>query len=235
MRFRDRYDAGRQLASRLVRYRSWPRAVVLGLPRGGVVLAAEIATALDLPLEVLIARKIGAPGNPEFAIGAVAEDGEPYLSEEGIAVSEATDEYITAEVARQRAEIDRRRQLFRGGRALALRDNATAILVDDGVATGATLMAGIGALRGLHVGHLVVALPVAPAETADVLRGLVDKLIVISTPRLFGAVGAFYDDFRQVSADEVRRLLGEAAAQGRALPPQPLAGANGEAQVFQVH
>ena len=229
--FRDRCDAGRQLASRLGRYRRWPRTVVLGLPRGGVVPAAEIAKALDLPLDVLIARKIGAPGNPEFAIGAVAEDGEPYLNEEGIALSDATADYIAAEVARQRAEIDRRRQLFRDGRALALPDNATVILVDDGVATGATLIAGIRALRGLHVDHLAVALPVAPPETADVLRGLVDKLIVISTPSRFGAVGAFYDDFRQVSADEVRRLLAEAAAQGRALPPQSPARANGDAHV----
>ena len=181
VRFRDRCDAGRQLASRLGRYRRWPRTVVLGLPRGGVVPAAEIARALDLPLDVVIARKIGAPGNPEFAIGAVAEDGAPYLNDEAIALTHASVDYLTAEVARQRAEISQRRQLFRGGRALVLPDNATVILVDDGVATGATLIAGIRALRGLRVGHLVVALPVAPPETADVLRGVVDKLIVIST------------------------------------------------------
>lgn len=235
VRFRDRSDAGRRLSSRLGRYRRWPGTVVLGLPRGGVVPAAEIAKALDLPLDVLIARKIGAPGNPEFAIGAVAEDGDPYLNEEGIALSGATVDYIAAEVARQRAEIDRRRQLFRGGRALALPDNATVILVDDGVATGATLIAGIHALRGLHVGHLVVALPVAPPDTADVLRGLVDNFTLISTPRPFGAVGAFYDDFGQVSADEVTRLLAEAAAQGRALPPPSRARADGDAHVSQVH
>jgi putative phosphoribosyl transferase len=228
--FRDRCDAGRQLASRLGRYRRWPRTIVLGLPRGGVVPAAEIARALDLPLDVLIARKLGAPGNPEFAIGAVAEDGAPYLNDEAIALSHASVDYLTAEVARQRAEISQRRQLFRGGRALALPDDATVILVDDGVATGATLIAGIRALRELHVGHLVVALPVAPPETADVLRGVVDRLIVISTPRRFEAVGAFYDDFRQVPADEVRRLLADAAVQCRALPSRSSARANGDTE-----
>lgn len=227
MRFRDRCDAGRQLASRLGRYRGWPHTVVLGLPRGGVVPAAEIAAALDLPLDVLIARKLGAPRNPEFAIGAVAENGEPYLNEEGIAASGATVDYLAQEVTRQRAEIDRRKQLFRGGRTLALPDNATVILVDDGVATGATLIAAIHALRGLRVSHLVVALPVAPPETADALRGLVDTLVVISTPRPFRSVGVFYHDCRQVSADEVGRLLAEAAEQGRALtgasPARPTA------------
>lgn len=233
--FRDRCDAGRQLAVQLARYRRWPRTVVLGLPRGGVVPAAEIAKALDLPLDVLIARKIGAPSNPEFAIGAVAEDGAPYWNDEAIALSHAAVDYLTAEVARQRAEIGLRRHLFRGGRALALPDKATVILVDDGVATGATLIAGIRALRGLHVDHLVVALPVAPPETAELLRGLVDELIVISTPSRFGAVGAFYDDFRQVPADEVRRLLADAAVRGRALSSQSPARADGDADAFQVH
>jgi len=222
MSFRDRRDAGRRLVPKLTRYRRWPRSVVLGLPRGGVVPAAEIAKALDLPLDVVIARKIGAPGNPEFAIGAVAEDGEPYVNEEGVAQTGATADYLAAEVARQRAEIERRRQWFRGGKALVLPENAVVILVDDGIATGATVIAAIRALRQLNVGRLVLAVPVAPPDTTEMLRGLVDELVVLRTPMLFWAVGAFYDHFEQVSDEEVQRLLTEAAADGRALAaPSP--------------
>jgi predicted phosphoribosyltransferase len=220
--FRDRRDAGLRLVPKLTRYRRWPRTVVLGLPRGGVVPAAEIAKALDLPLDVVISRKIGAPENPEFAIGAVAEDGEPYVNPEGVAQTSATADYLAAEVTRQRAEIARRRQWFRGGKALVLPENAVVVLVDDGIATGATVIAAIRALRQLKVGRLVLAVPVAPPDTAEMLRGLVDELIVLRTPMLFWAVGAFYDHFGQVSDEEVQRLLTEAAAGGRALAaPSP--------------
>lgn len=208
--FRDRRDAGIQLARKLAAYRKRPATVVLGLPRGGVVTAFEIARALHLPLDVIISRKLGAPGNPEFAIGAIAEYGEPYLSPDGISLTEAKRRYIDAEVVRQRAEIDRRRTWFRSGKPLVLPEAATVILVDDGVATGATMIAAIGALRGLKVGRIVLAIPVAPPDTVEVLRPLVEELVVLATPLMFWAVGAFYDDFRQVSDEEVAELLARA-------------------------
>lgn len=211
VRFRNRREAGQRLAKRLRHYHGRPQAVVLGLPRGGVVPAAEIAAALALPLDVIIARKLGAPGNPEYAIGAIAEGGEAYLNPEGLAVTGASHEYIAEETEHQRREIARRQDLFRKGRVLSLPNRATVILVDDGVATGSTVIAAIRALRRQGVGRLVLAIAVAPPDTVDVLRGMVDELIVLATPMMFWAVGAFYDDFEQVSDEEVSQLLAQAA------------------------
>jgi putative phosphoribosyl transferase len=205
--FRDRRDAGRCLVPLLARHRGRADTVVLGLPRGGVVPAAEVAAALDLPLDVLLSRKLGAPGNPELAIGAVAEGGPPWLDHAAIRMVDASPEFVSAEVARQRAEIDRRRQRFRGGRPLALPPRATVLLVDDGVATGATAVAGIQALRRLGVAHVAVVVPVAPPDTAALLRRLADELVVLVTPDPFYAVGLFYADFRQVEDDAVAALL----------------------------
>jgi putative phosphoribosyl transferase len=207
LRFRDRRDGGRQLVPRLARYRGAPRTVVLGLPRGGVVPAAEIATALSLPLDVIVSRKIGAPGNPELAIGAVAEGGDSYIDKSTAELTGASDAYIAEETAQQRREIDRRQALFRNGRPLALPAHATVILVDDGVATGATVIAAVRALRQHGVDRLVLAVPVAPPDTAERLRAMVDELVVLDTPDEFWAVGAFYDDFNQVSDDEAAAIL----------------------------
>jgi predicted phosphoribosyltransferase len=187
--------------------------VVLGLPRGGVVPAAEVASALRLPLDVIVSRKLGAPGNPELAIGAVAEGGVPYFGEEALTSTDAS-AHVSKEVEHQRAEIARRQQLFRDGRPLSLPERATVILVDDGVATGSTAIAAIRALRQQGVGRIVFAIPVAPPDTAELLRGMVDDLVVLATPASFWAVGAFYEDFRQVSDDEVVQLLSRARAQG---------------------
>ena len=209
--FRNRGDAGRQLAAKLAGYRNRSRTVVLGLPRGGVVTAFEVAMALRLPLDVIISRKLGAPDNPEFAVGAVAEDGEPYLSEYGVGLSGASRRYLDEETERQRAEIERRRVWFRKGQRLALPECATVILVDDGIATGATVIAAIGALRGMQVGRIVLAVPVAPPETVAVLRSLVDEVVVLATPEPFWAVGNFYEDFRPTSDHEVCDLLMRAA------------------------
>ena len=212
-RFRDRREGGRLLASRLSAYRRRPRAVVLGLPRGGVVPAAVIARTLELPLDVIISRKLHAPGNPELAIGAIAEGGEPYLNAESLDVTGASESHIARELAEQRSEIARRQQLFRGGAPLRLPERATAILVDDGIATGSTVVAAIQALRRQAVERIVLAVPVAPPDTVERLRTMVDEVAVLSTPILFWAVGAFYDDFRQVSDAEVRKLLEEAASE----------------------
>jgi putative phosphoribosyl transferase len=193
--------------SLLEHYRGAPRTVVLGLPRGGVVPAAEIADALSLPLDVIVSRKIGAPGNPELAIGAVAEGGEPYLDARLAALTGASEAYVAEETARQRLEIDRRRALFREGRPLALLPRTTVILVDDGIATGATVIAAVRALRQQRVDRLVLAVPVAPPDTVARLRDLVDEVVVLSTPEDFGAVGSFYEDFRQVTDDEAAALV----------------------------
>ncbi len=216
--FRDRHDAGRRLIPRLRRYRGRPATVVLGLPRGGVVPAAEIAAALELPLDVVISRKIGAPGNPELAIGAVAEDGAPYLSAEGLAFTHASQAYVDEEVRRQRDEIARRREWFRAGKPLALPEQATVILVDDGIATGATAIAAIRALRALNVARIVLAVPVAPPDTVEAMRALVDEIVVLASPAMFWAVGAFYADFRPILDEQVCRLL---AAARRAHPLVP--------------
>jgi putative phosphoribosyl transferase len=203
--FRDRGEAGRRLATCLQQYRNRPRTVVLGLPRGGVVPAAEIAAA------------------PEYAIGAVAEGGEPYLNEEGVAVTGATDEYIRCEVERQRAEIRARQERFRHGRPLVLPEGATAILVDDGVATGSTTIAAIRALGAYRLERLVLAVPVAPPDTVERLSRMVDELVVLATPTPFGAVGAFYERFSQVSDAEVEALLAGASAR----PDRGAIGARG--------
>jgi len=223
MRFHDRREAGQRLARALQRYRGRPDTIVLGLPRGGVVPAAEISAALGLPLDVIVSRKIGAPDNPELAIGAIAEGGEPHLNADVVALTGASSDYVAKAVERQRLEIARRQQRFRQGRPLVLPEQATVILVDDGVATGATVIAAIPALRRQGIERLVLAIPVAPPDTAETLRGMVDELVVLATPAMFWAVGAHYDEFEQVSDEEVLTLLVEAAAAGRALV-QPAAG-----------
>jgi predicted phosphoribosyltransferase len=177
-----------------------------------VVPAAEIARALQLPLDVLISRKLPAPDNPELAIGAVAEGGESWLNEDLVAATGASAEHVAAETARQRAEIAQRQKRFRGGRELVLPEQATVILVDDGVATGATVIAAIHALRTRRLARLVLAIPVAPPDTAETLRRLVDELVVLATPEPFYAVGAFYEDFRQVTDEDVVALLAAAEA-----------------------
>jgi putative phosphoribosyl transferase len=208
--FHDRRDAGRMLAASLRRYRDRPDAIVLALPRGGIVPAAEIADALALPLDVVISRKLRAPGNAEYAIGAIAEGGSPYLNPEAVRLSRASEAYVAAEVARQCGEIARRQRRFRGSRAAWLPAHATVILVDDGVATGSTAIAAIRVLRERSVARLVLAIPVAPPDTAAVLRPMVDELVVLATPRRFHAVGAFYEDFSQVADDEVVEALARA-------------------------
>jgi putative phosphoribosyl transferase len=223
--FHDRRDGGRRLSTLLRRYADRPRTVVLGLPRGGVVPAVEIASALRLPVDVIISRKLGAPGNPELAIGAVAEGGEPHLNQDALALTDASEAYVAEEVERQRGEIARRQQRFRNGRSLSLPERATVILVDDGVATGSTAIAAIRALRQQGIARLVLAIPVAPVATAAALGGMVDELVLLATPEPFWAVGQFYEDFQQVSDDEVVRLLARSATERpkeeAPRPPQP--------------
>ncbi|MDR7418465.1 MAG: phosphoribosyltransferase [Armatimonadota bacterium] len=204
MIFVDRRDAGQRLAAALVHLRDG-RPFVLAIPRGGVVVGREVADALGAPLDVIVPRKLRAPFNPELAIGAVAEGGAVFIDDAtAYAVTEA---YLDAEVALQRQEIARRVTAYRGDRALPDLSGRTAIVVDDGIATGATLVAALRAARGLGPARLVAAVPVAPPEGLARLAREADEVVCLSAPTTFYAVGQFYDDFRQVEDDEVIALL----------------------------
>lgn len=198
--FKNRQEAGRQLGQRLLHLIE-ERPVVLGLPRGGVVVAAEVALALGAPLDVLVVRKLGAPHQPELAIGAVTNGDQPQriLNDRVIALVGVSDEYLQTETAAQLDEVRRRQALYRGGRSAIETTQRTVIVVDDGIATGATVRAGIRALRQTKVKQIVLAVPVAPPQTAKLLRAEVDELVCLATPHTFAAVGAFYQDFSQTT------------------------------------
>jgi len=205
----DRVEAGRRLAAALQRYSGCPGGLILAIPRGGVVVGREMSVLLRLPLDVLLTRKIGAPGNPELAIGALTETGYLYVNEELLASYPALARLSEQERLEQEREIDRRRRQYRGGRALPPLEGRTVILVDDGTATGATYLASVHALRASRVGRLVAALPVAPPETAGMISRRVDDCVVLATPDPFYAVGQHYLNFRQVDDEEVLRCLAE--------------------------
>lgn len=207
--FLDRADGGRQLAQRLARFRDEPSAIVLGIPRGGVVVAAVVARELRLPLDIVVVRKIGAPGNPEYAVGAMDEDGRVVRS--GVHVDEG---YLARAVAENRAEIERRVREYRGGRAEPPLQGRTAILVDDGIATGLTALAAVGYLRAHDAARIVLATPVVARSSAEDLAREVDELVSVSQPATFYAVGQFYERFEQTTDDEVRDILAAPARAG---------------------
>lgn len=204
MMFRDRRDAGRQLAARLMSYRARD-PVVLALPRGGVPIGAEIARALDAPLDVVLVRKIGVPFQPELALGAIVDGAEPELviDTELMAMLAIPDSYVQEQRARQLKEIERRRHLYVEGRPAEEVAGRTAIVVDDGIATGSTMRAALRAIRRRRPARLVLAVPVAPPDTIAALRDEVDDIVCLATPAYFGAIGQFYVDFRQLGDDEV--------------------------------
>jgi len=207
MVFKDRRDAGRQLAGRLTQYRDKADVIVLGLPRGGVTVAAEIAQALRCPLDILIVRKIGFPGDPEFAVGAVSETGTVVFNESIVAGYRVSRDYLEQETARQKIEIARRVTLYRGGKGVPPLAGKTVILVDDGVATGATIKAAISTLTQENIARLVVALPVAAQEAERTIAPLVDEWLCLQLPHGFMAVGQYYSDFTQVEDDDVVAML----------------------------
>ncbi len=211
MLFRDRREAGKLLAQKLMDLKGHPDAIVLGIPRGGVVVAYEVAKALELPLDVFIARKIGAPGNPELAIGAVASDGTVILDELSINFMGVSKQYIEKEIERQKEEIRKRLLTYRGGREGYPLQGKIVILVDDGVATGATTIASLRAIRASNPSQTILAVPVAPPDTVEKLRREADRVICLYTPSPFWAVGAFYLNFEQTSDEEVQTLLAELA------------------------
>ncbi len=210
---KNRHEAGRLLAERLDSYRDDPKGIILALPRGGVPVGFTLSQALHLPLDVLITRKLGAPGNPEFALGALSETGTLFLNEEALRALSVTRQDLEPTIRIQREEIARRQTLYRKGRSLPSLADRTVLLVDDGVATGATFLASAQALRNLGVHRLVAALPLAPSETCERIRQQVDELVVLLTPEPFFAVGNHYEDFRQVEDEEVVRYLDQAQAE----------------------
>ena len=204
--FRDREDAGRRLAERLAGY--WDESLmVLALPRGGVPVGYEISRALDAPLDVFLARKLGAPGQPEFGIGAVAQGGVRVLNEHAVRTLGIPDDYIERVAERETAEIERRLKLLRDDRPEPEVRGRTAILVDDGLATGVTARAAIEALRQRSPQRLLLAVPVCAAQTAETIRSEVDELVCLEAPSDLMAIGLWYRDFEQVSDEEVIKLL----------------------------
>jgi putative phosphoribosyl transferase len=211
--FKNRKDAGRKLAARLLKYKD-EHPVVLALPRGGVPVAYEVAMALKAPLDVVVVRKLGAPGQPELGIGAVVDGDHPLsvLNEEVLRLLNVSDDYVNREVALELQEIQRRQESYRRGRSSERIEGRTAIVIDDGIATGGSVRAALRGVRRSNPMRLILAVPVAPPETAESLQPEVDELVCLSMPVFFHAVGQFYEDFRQTTDEEVVQLL-EAARQ----------------------
>ncbi|GGQ10374.1 phosphoribosyltransferase [Streptomyces mutabilis] len=210
MGFQNRREAGRQLALRLREWasdRELVRPVVLALPRGGVPVAAEVAHALDAPLDVLVARKIGLPGRPETGIGAIVGDDPPLFDQRALRMLGLTEDRLAPDVARERDELNRRTLLYRGDRSAPDVQGRAVIVVDDGLATGATARAALRHLRPLRPDRLILAVPVSAPETAVEMRAEADEVVCLRQPPDFGAVGLWYDDFDQVGDDEVIRVL----------------------------
>ncbi len=209
--FADRREAGRELAGKLLPYRGRPDVVVLGLPRGGVPVAFEIAQALGAPLDVFVVRKIGMPGHAEFAIGAIASGGVQVLNEDVIRAYGVPGAAVEAVAKRERAELERREREYRGSRPLLDLHDRTVILVDDGLATGSTMRAAVEAVRALGPARIVVAVPVGAPDTCEALARIADETVCARMPEPFAAVGLWYSDFSQTTDEEVHALLREQA------------------------
>jgi putative phosphoribosyl transferase len=211
-RFRNRIDAGRQLAAALAKYANRPDVIVLGLPRGGIPVAAEVARALHVPLDVFVVRKLGVPGHEEYAMGAIASGGVRLLNRRTVAAAGLTPAQVESVTAAERAELERRERSYRGDRPFPDLTGKTIILVDDGLATGASMRAAIEALRQERPARIVVAVPVAAPETCQAFRHVADEIVCAATPEPFYAVGRWYDDFSQTTDQEVHELLASARA-----------------------
>jgi putative phosphoribosyl transferase len=209
--FANRTEAGRLLAEKLGEYAERDDVIVLGLPRGGVPVAFEVAARLRAPLDVFIVRKLGVPGFEELAAGAIASGGVRVLNEDVMRAIPHANEVIEALSTRETAELERREQLYREERPTLQVGGRTVILVDDGLATGATMRAAVKALRQSGAAKIIVAVPVGPPDTCREIKAVADETICLSTPQFFQAVGQYYEDFSQTSDDDVRKLLSQAA------------------------
>jgi putative phosphoribosyl transferase len=207
MIYKDRSDAGRALAAHLREYADRADVLVLGLPRGGVPVAYEVARSLHIPLDIFLVRKLGVPGQEELAMGALASGGICVMNDDVTGQLEISQAVIDRVAVREQQELERRERLYRGNRPPPAIQGRTVILIDDGLATGSTMRAAAAALRHMQPVKIVVAVPVAAAETCEALRGEVDEVVCVETPEPFLAVGAWYSDFSQTSDEEVRELL----------------------------
>jgi predicted phosphoribosyltransferase len=211
MIFQDRVDAGRRLAAKLDHYGGQRDVIVLALPRGGVPVGFEVARALEAPLDVFLVRKLGVPGREELAMGAIASGGVRVINEDVVRELRIPQRWIDLAAADETAELRRREEAYRDGRPAPDVRNKTVILVDDGLATGASMRAAVAALRYMNPARIVVAVPVGAAETCREFRGLADEVVCAETPDPFYAVGSWYRDFSQTTDEEVRELLGRSA------------------------
>jgi putative phosphoribosyl transferase len=209
--FPNRAEAGRLLATKLSKYSGREDVIVLGLPRGGVPVAYEVAQSLRVPLDVFIVRKLGVPGFEELAVGAIASGGVRVLNDEVVRALPNANEIVEAVTQRETAEVERREQEYRDGRPAPEISGRTVILIDDGLATGATMRAAVKALRQRAAAKIVVAVPVGPPETCREFEAEADEVVCASAPEFFQAVGQYYEDFSQTSDQEVRDLLAQAA------------------------
>ncbi len=217
--FRDRRDAGSSLAARLMEFASRPEVVVLGIPRGGVPVAFEVADALRAPLDVIVVRKLGLPDQPELAMGAIASGGVRILNPDVAGSPGITPRVIDEVAAGELVELERRERAYRGGRAAVEVAGKTVIVVDDGLATGSTMLAAIDAVRQRGAAQVVCAVPVAAPSSLLLVSAKVDAMVCLITSAAFFAVGQWYQDFSQTTDDEVAEFLSRAL--GAAVPPQP--------------
>jgi predicted phosphoribosyltransferase len=204
MLFKDRQDAGKKLAEALKKYKNASETIILALPRGGVVVGFEIAKALNLPLDIMVSRKIGAPGNPEYAIGAITETGDAILNENEIKYIDK--EWLKEEIKKEKKEAQRRFMIYRAGSSLQIK-NTTVILVDDGLATGYTMRAAITSIRNRKPAKIIVAIPHGAKDSIEIIRNKADEVVVLCKPIIYWAVGNYYKEFSQTSDEEVIKLL----------------------------
>ena len=207
MIFKNRLEAGQKLAEKLIKYKDQKNILVIGLPRGGLILAQEIAKKINSPLDIVVPRKIGAPNNPEFAIGAITEEGEPFLNEDIINYYKISKEYIAQEIAQEKKEAQRRLKVYRGEKEAISYKDKIIILVDDGIATGSTMLAALAFLKKKKVKKIIVAVPVLAKDTIKIIKKEAEELIYLEAPLLFGAIGAFYKEFDQTTDQEVIAIM----------------------------
>jgi len=207
MIFKNRLEAGQKLAEKLIKYKDQKNILVIGLPRGGLILAQEIAKKINSSLDIVVPRKIGAPNNPEFAIGAITEEGESFLNEDIIDYYKISKEYIAQEIAQEKKEAQRRLKVYRGEKEATSYKDKIIILVDDGIATGSTMLAALAFLKKKKVKKIIVAVPVLARDTIKIIEKEVEELIYLEAPLFFGAIGAFYKEFDQTTDQEVIAIM----------------------------